>query len=54
MMCVAPSGFLGGESVDVQLTFNGGDYTEKKDFMVYSYYTVLGSFPHSGPADGFD
>jgi hypothetical protein len=54
MVCVSPSGFLGGEGVDVQLTFNGEDYTEKKDFMVFNYYTVLGSFPHSGPADGFD
>lgn len=54
MMCVSPNGFDGGESVNVQLTFNGADYTEVKDFMVFSYYTVLGSFPHSGPADGFD
>lgn len=54
MMCVSPNGFDGGESVNVQLTFNGADYSETKDFMVFGFYTVLGSFPHSGPADGFD
>ena len=36
------------------MTFNGADYTDIKDFMVFNYYTILGSFPHSGPADGFD
>ena len=54
MMCVSPNGFLGGESVNLQMTFNGNDYTEPKEFLVFNYYTVLGSFPHSGPADGFD
>lgn len=54
MMCVSPNGYFGGESVNVQLTFNGVDYSELKDFMVFNFYTVLGSFPHSGPADGFN
>jgi hypothetical protein len=54
MMCVSPNGFFGGESANVQLTFNGIDYTEPKPFLVFNFYTVLGSFPHSGPADGFD
>jgi hypothetical protein len=54
MMCVSPNGFFGGESANVQLTFNGIDYTEPKPPLAFNFYTVLGSFPHSGPADGFD
>jgi hypothetical protein len=29
------------------------DYTPVSEIMVFTYYAVFGSFPHSGPADGF-
>lgn len=53
MMCLAPNGFLGGDKVWLQLTFNDMDYTPQQDNMVYQFYAIFGSFPHSGPADGF-
>ena len=53
MMCLAPNGFLGGDKVWVQLTFNDMDYTPQQDNMVFNFYAIFGSFPHSGPADGF-
>lgn len=53
MMCLAPNGFLGGDKVHVQMTFNDYDYTEQADNMVFNFYAIFGSFPHSGPADGF-
>ena len=54
MMCASPPGFYGGESVNLQMTFNGMDFTEVSEKFVYNFYTILGSFPHSGPADAFD
>ena len=51
MMCVTPNGFLGGDRVNVQLTLNDMDYTPESENMVFSFYAVFGSFPHSGPAD---
>ena len=54
MMCVTPNGFIGGDKIDVQLTFNDIDYTPVADNMMFEYYAIFGSFPHSGPADGFD
>jgi len=36
------------------MTFNGMDFTEVSEKFVYNFYTILGSFPHSGPADAFD
>ena len=53
MMCLSPNGFLGGDKVYVQLTFNDMDYTPQADNMVFNFYAIFGSFPHSGPADGF-
>lgn len=53
MMCLSPNGFMGGDKVNVQLTFNDMDYTPEQDNMVFSYYAIFGAFPHSGPADGF-
>ena len=53
MMCLSPNGFIGGDKVYVQLTYNDMDYTPQKENMVFNYYAIFGSFPHSGPADGF-
>jgi len=53
MMCVSPNGFLGGDKVYVQLTYNDMDYTPISEALVFQFYAIFGSFPHSGPADGF-
>lgn len=49
MKCATPSGWNGGDQVYVDLTFNGVDFTEAK--FVFSYYSIFGSFPKSGPVD---
>ena len=53
MMCLSPNGFIGGDKIYIQLTFNDMDYTPVKEHMVFNFYAIFGSFPHSGPADGF-
>ena len=50
MKCASPAGFAGGDQVNVDLTFNGVDYTDNK--FVFSFYHIFGSFPKSGPATG--
>ena len=30
------------------------DYTPQQENMVFQYYAIFGSFPHSGPADAFN
>jgi hypothetical protein len=50
MKCASPAGFAGGDQVNVDLTFNGVDYTDNK--FVFSFYAIFGSFPKSGPATG--
>lgn len=54
MMCLSPNGFLGGDQVYVQLTLNDMDYSPQQENMVFQYYAIFGSFPHSGPANGFN
>ena len=51
MMCISPNGFLGGEKIQVQLTFNGQDYSAPMPELIFNYYTIFGPFPRSGPAD---
>ena len=54
MLCITPNGFKGGDKVYVQLTLNDMDYSPQMENMVFSYYAIFGSFPHSGPANGFN
>ena len=54
MMCMSPNGFMGGDKVYVQLTFNDNEYSDVNENLVFNYYAVFGSFPHSGPADAFN
>ena len=49
MKCASPAGWIGGDQVLVDLTFNGVDYTDNS--YVFSFYNIFGSFPKSGPAD---
>ena len=51
MMCISPNGFLGGEQIQVALTFNGEDYSPAMPELIFHYYTIFGPFPRSGPAD---
>lgn len=51
MFCNTPSGFVGGDKVKIALTNNGKDYSEENDAATYSYYSINGAFPHSGPLD---
>lgn len=30
------------------------DYSPQMENMVFSYFAIFGSFPHSGPANGFN
>jgi len=54
VMCVSPNGFSGGDKVNVQLTYNDEDYTPASDKLVFRYYAIFGSFPHSGPSDAYN
>ena len=49
MKCASPSGWVGGDQVKVDLTFNGADFTDAN--FIFSFYNIFGSFPKSGPAD---
>ena len=49
MKCASPAGWIGGNRVLVDLTFNGVDYTDAS--YPFSFYNIFGSFPKSGPAD---
>lgn len=49
MRCASPSGWIGGDQVKVDLTFNGFDYTDAT--FPFSFYNIFGIFPKSGPAD---
>ena len=53
-MCVSPNGFAGGDKVNVQLTYNDQDYTPAAENLVFRYYAIFGSFPHSGPSDAYN
>jgi hypothetical protein len=49
MKCASPAGWAGGDTVKVDVTFNGVDYTDNN--FDFNFYSIFGSFPKSGPAD---
>lgn len=50
-MCASPGGWGGDvDAVDVDVTFNGVDYTD--DHLQFSYYNIITAYPRSGPSDG--
>lgn len=49
-MCSSPGGWGRGDTVKVQVTFNGEDYSEN-NFTFY-YYNIVRAYPRSGPSDG--
>jgi hypothetical protein len=52
MKCASPTGWVGGDQVKVDLTFNGVDYTDQ--VYTFSFYSIYDSFPKSGPATGIN
>jgi hypothetical protein len=50
IMCSSPGGWGRGDSVRVQVTFNGEDYSENN--FTFFYYNIVKAFPRSGPSDG--
>jgi len=52
MMCVSPSGWKGGDSVFVDMTFNMVEYTPQN--FTYKFFNIYDSFPKSGPTESMD
>ena len=50
IMCASPGGWGKGDEVNVQVTFNGKDYSE--NLFSFYFYNVVRAFPRSGPSDG--
>lgn len=49
-MCITPSSFIGGDRALIQITFNSKDYSQE-DNLIFQFYSILGSFPKSGPSN---
>lgn len=49
MKCATPAGWKGNDTVLVDLTFNGVDFTEAT--FPFTFYNIFGSFPKSGPSE---
>lgn len=54
MMCPSLPGFLGGDQAQVSLTYNGQDYTKTSADTIFTFYSIHGSFPRSGPSSAGD
>lgn len=50
IMCASPGGFGNVDVVNVDVSFNGIDYTNSKN--EFRYYNIISANPRSGPADG--
>lgn len=50
VLCASPGGFGNVDVVNVDLSFNGIDYTNSKN--EFRYYNIISAAPRSGPADG--
>lgn len=50
IMCASPGGFGNVDVVNVDVSFNGIDYTNSKN--QFRYYNIITATPRSGPADG--
>ena len=50
IMCASPGGFGNVDVVNVDVSFNGIDYTNSKN--EFRYYNIITAHPRSGPADG--
>lgn len=50
ILCASPGGFGNVDAVNVDVSFNGIDYTNSG--KVFRYYNIITAHPRSGPADG--
>ena len=50
VLCASPGGFGNVDAVNVDLSFNGIDYTDSG--QEFRYYNIITASPRSGPADG--
>ena len=50
IVCPSPGGWSSGSRVNIEVTFNGEDYTSSGS--VFYFYSILSAFPRSGPSDG--
>jgi hypothetical protein len=50
IMCSSPGGWGHGDEVNVQVTFNGVDYSDNN--FTFNFYNIRRAFPRSAPADG--
>ncbi len=49
ILCSSPGGWGRGDSVRVQVTLNGMDYSDNN--FIFFYYNIGSYFPKSGPSD---
>jgi hypothetical protein len=50
IICRSPGGWSSGSKVNIEVTFNGEDYTNSGS--IFYFYSILSAFPRSGPSDG--
>eukprot|EP01022_Parablepharisma_sp_SALTPOND_P004399 TRINITY_DN120219_c4_g1_i1.p1 TRINITY_DN120219_c4_g1~~TRINITY_DN120219_c4_g1_i1.p1 ORF type:complete len:1747 (-),score=99.47 TRINITY_DN120219_c4_g1_i1:2673-7913(-) len=50
IICPTPGGWSSGSRVNVEVTFNGEDYTDSGS--IFYFYSILSAHPRSGPSDG--
>lgn len=50
VICLSPGGWTSGSKVNIDLTFNGEDYTSNNE--TFTFYSIFSAFPRSGPSDG--
>eukprot|EP00824_Muranothrix_gubernata_P008912 TRINITY_DN2148_c0_g1_i1.p1 TRINITY_DN2148_c0_g1~~TRINITY_DN2148_c0_g1_i1.p1 ORF type:complete len:1639 (+),score=352.12 TRINITY_DN2148_c0_g1_i1:139-5055(+) len=50
IMCASPGGWGSGSAVNVEISFNGEDFTESNS--TFFFYNIFGALPRSGPSDG--
>ncbi len=50
IVCRSPGGWSSGSRVNIEITFNGEDYTNSGS--IFYFYSILSATPRSGPSDG--
>lgn len=50
IICPSPGGWSSGSRVNIEVTFNGEDYTNSSS--IFYFYSIFSAFPRSGPSDG--
>ena len=50
VICPSPGGWGSGSKVNIEITFNGEDYTQSNS--TFFFYSIVSAHPRSGPSDG--